>query len=47
MNNFLLKKFPDILKDIPDQYDTNMAEKHLYKYDGMVEFVYSIMEYSR
>ena len=41
MNNFLLKKFPDILKDIPDQYDTNMAEKHLYKYDGMVEFVYS------
>ena len=31
----------EILKDIPDEYDTNMAEKYLYKYDGMVEFVYS------
>lgn len=41
MSDFLLKKFPDILKDIPNKYDTNMAEKYLYKYDGMVEFVYS------
>ena len=41
MNDFVLKKFPDILNDIDVHYDTNMAEKYLYKYDGMVEFVYS------
>ena len=41
MSNFVLKKFPDILKDIELNYPTNEAEKYLYKYDGMVEFVYS------
>ncbi len=41
MGDFILKKFPDILNDISTKYDTNMAEKYLYKYDGMVEFVYS------
>lgn len=39
--NFILKKFPEILNDIPMDYSTHEAEKFLYKYDGMVEFVYS------
>ena len=41
MNNFILKKIPDILRDIELNYPTNEAEKNLYKYDGMVELVYS------
>lgn len=41
MSGFILKKFPEILNDIPTDYSTYTAEKNLYKYDGMVEFVYS------
>ncbi len=41
MTEFVLKKFPEILKDIPVSYSTYNAEKFLCKYDGMVEFVYS------
>lgn len=41
MVDFVLKKFPEILKDIPMSHSTHEAEKFLYKYDGMVEFVYS------
>lgn len=41
VNNFVLKKFPEILKDFSTQYNTHEAEKLLYKYDGMVEIVYS------
>ena len=41
MTDFILKKFPEILKDFSKNYQTYEAEKFLYKYDGMVEFVYS------
>lgn len=41
MGEFVLKKFPEILDDISLDYLTHNAEKFLYKYDGMVEFVYS------
>lgn len=41
MVDFYLKKFPEILTDIPMDLFTYDAEKFLYKYDGMVEFVYS------
>lgn len=41
MVEFTLKKIPEILNDISLDYSTHDAEKFLYKYDGMVEFVYS------
>lgn len=41
MVDFVLKKFPEILSDIPVSYSTHNAEKFLYNYDGMVEFVYA------
>lgn len=41
MVDFVLKKFPEILSDIQMDYSIHEAEKFLYKYDGMVEFVYS------
>lgn len=40
MSDFVLKKFPEILEDFAKEYPTEKAEKYLYKYDGMVEFVY-------
>lgn len=41
MVEFVLKKFPQILDDLSLDYQTHNAEKVLYKYDGMVEFIYS------
>lgn len=41
MTKFVLKKFPEVLEDLFVDYQTGDAEKFLYKYDGMVEFVYS------
>lgn len=41
MEDFVLKKFPEVLKDFPQGFSTQQAEKYLYKYDGMVEFVYA------
>ena len=39
MASFTLKKFPDILSDIPSTTDTSSALLKLARYDGMIEFI--------
>jgi len=39
MNDFVLKKFPELLDDIPQNLKTLYIQRLLSKYDGMVEFM--------